>query len=325
MRTHGESPTRVIGEKARRAPPNNLAQEVVHARQSTIRHTAAMNSLSDRRGDLIARGNTSEVFSWSATTVIKVLRPDMPRAWAFLEAEITGLVREAGFPVPAVDKVVEVDGLPGIVFERVDGASMWDHMLSSPNELRGLTRALVDLQCDLHSSSAPDGLPELRARLMGNVRRADALTEEDRRAAVDLVGSLPSGTALCHGDMHPRNILMSSRGMVIIDWFDAAAGSPVADIARSSLLMRPQQAGEMEMHHLHGASIEALTLLHSEFMKQILSRRSIDAQDLVAWEAAVAAARLAEPVPKAELLRIWKAWRQGRSVPDVSVLAAPAG
>lgn len=281
-----------------------------------------MSSLSHRRGDLIARGNTSDVWSWSRTTVVKVLRPDIPRHWASLEAEITELVHKAGFPVPGVEEVVVVDGRPGIVFERVDGLSMWEQMLHAPKELRRLTRALVDLQCDLHSSSAPAGLPDLRSRLMVNVGRADRLTKEDREAASHLVNGLPAGTALCHGDMHPRNILMSSRGMVVIDWFDASAGNPVADIARSSLLMRPQQTGELDMHHLHGASTEVLRLLHSEYISQLLSLRSIDEHDLVSWEAAVAAARLAEPVPKGDLLLIWKAWKDGGSSSNHSVLTA---
>jgi thiamine kinase-like enzyme len=231
-------------------------------------------------------------------------------------------VHEAGFPVPAVEEVVVVDGRPGIVFERIDGMSMWEQMLNAPNDLQRLTRGLVDLQCDLHSSSAPAGLPDLRTRLRVNVSRADPLTKEDREAAALLVDGLPAGTALCHGDMHPRNILMASRGMVLIDWFDASAGNPVADIARSSLLMRPQQTGELDMHHLRGASPELLGLLHREYLSQILSRRSIDEDDLVSWEAAVAAARLAEPVPKGDLLRIWRAWRDGGHAPDDSVLAA---
>lgn len=281
-----------------------------------------MSSLSHRPGDLIARGNTSDVWTWSRTTVVKVLRPDMPRHWASLEAKITGLVHEAGLPVPAVEEVVFVDGRPGIVFERIDGMSMWEQMLNAPKDLQRLTRALVDLQCDLHSSTAPAGLPDLRTRLRTNVSCADLLTEEDREAAAHLVDRLPAGTALCHGDMHPRNILMSSRGMVLIDWFDASAGNPVADIARSSLLIRPQRTGELRMHHLRGASIEVLRVLHGEYMSQILSRRSIDEHDLLSWEAAVAAARLAEPVPKGDLLRIWKAWRDGGNIPDESVLAA---
>ena len=281
-----------------------------------------MSSLAFRRGDLIARGNTSEVFSWSSTTVLKVLRSDMPPAWAPHEAEITRLVHEAGFPVPAVEEVVTVDGRPGIVFERVEGSSMWEHMRDAPNDLERLTRALVDLQCELHSSSAPAGLPDLRTRLVGNVRLAVALSDEDREAAAHLVGSLPGGTALCHGDMHPRNILMSKRGMVLIDWFDASAGNPVADIARSSLLIRPQQTAELDMHHLQGASVEMLAKLHSEYMSEVLSRRPIDEHDLLAWEAAVAAARLAEPVPMGDLLQIWRAWRDGAKIPNPPILAA---
>ena len=40
------------------------------------------------RGELIARGNTSDVWRWTGTTVVKVLRPEIPSHWAGLEHQI---------------------------------------------------------------------------------------------------------------------------------------------------------------------------------------------------------------------------------------------
>jgi hypothetical protein len=77
------------------------------------------------RGVLVARGNTSDIWTWTAETVVKVLHPGIPAHWASIEADITQRVLAAGFSVPATDGVVEVDGRPGIVLERIDGETMW--------------------------------------------------------------------------------------------------------------------------------------------------------------------------------------------------------
>jgi len=108
-------------------------------------------------GELIARGNTSDIWTWSAGTVVKVLHPGIPRHWASIEADITRRVVAAGFPAPATDGVVEVDGRPGIVLEHVDGETMWQHMKAAPTRLPKLIEALVDLQADLLAAAPIEG------------------------------------------------------------------------------------------------------------------------------------------------------------------------
>ncbi len=190
------------------------------------------------RGDLVARGNTSDVWQWTATTVVKVLRPDIPRHWAALEADITQRVHEAGLPVPATDGVVEVDGRPGVVLERIDGLSMWSQMKADPAELPRLVEVLVDLQSEvLLGRSARWGARPRVAAARQDRRGRSSCRRKNGGEAQALLAGLPVGSALCHGDMHPANLLMSARGPIIVDWFDAAVGYPLADLARSSLLM----------------------------------------------------------------------------------------
>jgi len=40
---------------------------------------------------------------------------------------------------------------------------------------------------------------------------------------------LPDGEALCHGDFHPRNVIVDGDELTIIDWVDASSGPPAAD------------------------------------------------------------------------------------------------
>ena len=117
-----------------------------------VRHTRPMGARSFTPGDRVAKGNTSDVFHWSSTTVVKVLRTGIPPEWATQEADITRIARAAGLPAPAVDGIVEVDGRAGIVFERIDGRSMWDLMKATPHELPQLVDALIGLQTAIHGA-----------------------------------------------------------------------------------------------------------------------------------------------------------------------------
>ena len=266
-------------------------------------------------GDLIARGNTSDVWQWSPTTVVKVLRPGIPGHWAALEADITRQVYDAGLPAPATDGVVEIDGRPGVVLERVDGVSMWSEMKATPRLLPRLIEELVDLQVMVHAAGPLEGLPDLVRRLHGKIDEAEQLPAQERDEAHELLADMPSGAALCHGDMHPANILMSARGWIIVDWFDAAVGYATADLARSSLLMRPPATPESSNKHLDGATIEVLDRLHDAYLSVLRDRGLIEPNAFARWEAVLAVARMSEPVQKADLVSIWRAWREANHAP----------
>ncbi len=269
----------------------------------------------EARGELIAKGNTSDVWRWSGTTVVKVLRPEIPPHWAWLEYEIVRRVHGAGLPVPAADGVVEVDGRPGIVFEHIAGPSMWTRMRSHPHEVARLVDEFVDLQEHVLAAGPIEGLPDVRVRLHRKIDEAQQLREDDRAAAHRLLAELPTGSALCHGDMHPANVLGTSKGWVVVDWFDAAIGCPVADFARSSLLMPPASAVESANRHLGGVTGVLLGRLHDTYLASLARRGHIDAGRFAAWEAVLAVARMSEPVQTADLHRLWRRWRDGHPEP----------
>lgn len=261
-------------------------------------------------GPLVARGNTSNVFEWGEGAVVKVLLPGIPGDWATREAETTDLVHAAGLPAPAVLDVIVVGSRPGIVFERIDGASMWDQMLQRPDEIPSLSLALAEIQAAINETPAPTGLPRLTERLAENIDNAQGLTAAERDAALLELGEVPDGDALCHFDVHPNNVLMGPAKPVIIDWFDAAAGDPAADIMRSSILMR-QDAVEI---HLDCVDPSIISRVHDEYVDCVLRTRGIPIDDLLRWETTLLASRLAEPIPETVLSKLGELWRAHHSV-----------
>jgi thiamine kinase-like enzyme len=62
---------------------------------------------------------------------------------------------------------------------------------------------------------------------------------KSKRHAVVLkfLGGLSEGSALCHYDFHPGNIILSPKGPVIIDWLNALVGNQLADVSRTFMLI----------------------------------------------------------------------------------------
>ena len=116
--------------------------------------------------------------------------------------------------------------------------------------------------------------------------------------------------------MHPANLLMSPHGWVIVDWFDAAVGNSVADLVRSSLLMRRPTTAQSSNEHLDGATPDFLDRLHGAYLSVLKRRGLLEKMPFATWEAVLAVARMSEPVQTTDLVGIWNHWRAPRSDTD---------
>lgn len=241
----------------------------------------------------VARGNTSDAYRWGEHAIVKVLRPGIPEEWATREAETAELVHAAGLPTPAVLDLTTVEGRPGIVFERIAGPSMWDEMLAQPREIPRLAYLLAELQAQVNATQAPSAIPKLVDRLRRKTREAPGLSPTERSAALAVLDRQPPDHSLCHFDVHPNNVLMGPKQPIIIDWFDAAAGNPAADIVRSSLLMWSDAAAG----HMPCVDPSLIDFVHHHYIASVAHIRDVDSGDLLEWEVAVMASRLAEPLP----------------------------
>ncbi len=249
------------------------------------------------KGPMIARGRTAEIFAWKDDQVLKLFLDWCPAHWAQGEALITQAVHEASLPVPAVEGIVDVDGRRGIIFERVEGPSMLAELTTKPWKLVQFARTLAELQADMHSREIPE-LPPLRGRLEERIRAVATLPAHAREAALKALEQLPDGSALCHGDFHPDNIIMSSKGPIIIDWPDATQGNPLADVARTSMLFRLAEVPSFTAGRWVINSARAL--FHSIYLKRYLRLRPTSRQQIAAWQLPIAAARLAENIAEEE-------------------------
>lgn len=120
---------------------------------------------------------------------------------------------EAGFPVP---KVYDADG-PDLVMERLDGRDMLTDLSRRPWLARRHARLLADMHNRLHQVPAPPGFGE----------------------------PLGPGETVMHLDLHPGNVMLTSRGPVVIDWSNRAVGPPGADVAMAYLIMACSEVDDL--------------------------------------------------------------------------------
>lgn len=253
-------------------------------------------------GDVIAIGRTSTVVEFGTGRVAKVLAPEVPDHWADAEAVFTDEVRRSGAPTPTVIDVAVVDDRPAIVFERITGPSMWQAMLAEPHRTPDLVDMLVKVQADIHRIGPCPRIPALVDRMDRKITDVESLSLEDRVAALAMLRGCPSGAALLHGDLHPGNILLSPTGPVVIDWFDACIGPPVADIARSALLVQPRDA--TDLRHLPGVEPDLIDAVSERYVSAVaVPARGDD------WTRLVAISRLAERTD-ADPSGLVATWRQ---------------
>ena len=258
-------------------------------------------------GRMIALGRTSDVYEFGRGSVIKVPRPGIPAAWAAVEAEITAAVHREGLPTPAVRGVAVVEGRESVVFERIDGQSMWEQVRDGSRDVSSAAVELAEIQLAIHGASAPPLLLEVEDRVGAKIDAANALSAGERDEARRIVASLPRGSSICHGDLHPGNILMSGRGPKVIDWYDAAVGSPIADFVRSSLLIRPPVPGRGVLH-LPDSSPDVLRRFHADYVERMLGDLEVAPDVARRWEAVLAAGRLSERAEPDDscLLALWR-------------------
>jgi aminoglycoside phosphotransferase (APT) family kinase protein len=167
---------------------------------------------------------------------------------------------------------------------------MTEYLQDHPDEVETCAQQAAELHARIHSIEVTE-LPLLTELLTWSVDQADPLEERTRKAVLDLLSGLPAGGMLCHNDFYPKNIIVSPRGPVVIDWAIGTRGSPLADQARTWLISR-MWLGLLES----GETPERLRLTWQRFWDTFFHRygelRPASSEDLFRWQIVAATASL---------------------------------
>lgn len=258
------------------------------------------------KGPYLAQGRVAEIFAWGDQQVLKLFRSNN-RAAAEHEARIARLAVAAGVKTPRVYEIVEVEGRPGIIYERVHGPSMFAVLAAQPWRLFSLARILAEAQAALHQCVVTE-LPSMRETLQRDIQACALLPDDLRPATLAVLHQLPDDNKLCHGDFHPDNLILGSDGTVIIDWPNARRGYPLADVARTSVILQTGPLSPTLSPAKRAFLNSARALFRAAYVQRYFQISSLSRQPLPNWEVPLAAARLNEGIAgeQASLIKLIK-------------------
>jgi hypothetical protein len=222
----------------------------------------------DRRGAVIGRGRTAEVYKWGDEQALKLFHDDLPEARVRRESRVAAVLSALAVSAPRFDGAIEIAGRRGLLFERVAGPTMLALLVRRPWLVSQLAQQFADLHVRIHHQVGSD-LPPQRAYLAGLIAAAPDVPSEMRQAALKRLSSLPEGTAVCHGDFHPDNVIMAGHGPVVIDWMAAVRGEPAADVARTLLLAGASLASAWNQSDCRNARAGISTVLRTAVLASV--------------------------------------------------------
>lgn len=249
------------------------------------------------KGELIGEGNTAEIYQWGEREILKLFRQDYAQAGVEKEYRNSQKVQECGLPVPKVGSMIQYEGRSGIIYEYIQGTSMLDLLLKQPLSLKRNIAHFAALHYEIHQCKA-EGLSKYKDILEWNIRHAKQLSEEEKQLILARLQELPDGEALCHGDYHPGNVIRTNDKSMILDWMTAAAGSPSADVARTTLLF---MAGNLPSGGLARYFTKKIRkYIAKVYQKQYMKLSGMSIKEINGWRLPIMAARLVEWIPENE-------------------------
>lgn len=191
-----------------------------------------------------------------AKVVLRVAPDAQLAAW---ETTFQAGVAEQGYPTPrirAFDYEPRPDQRAWCVMDHADGVPLLAGLsgaralLALPRLATGLPDTLARSAAELHRLDPAPVETDL-ARTTGRAIGVDGLLEHYsarsreladislQRTVERLSAARPSAATrvLCHGDLHPFNVLTTSTGHVVLDWTSGQIAHPAYDLAFTHLLV----------------------------------------------------------------------------------------
>ena len=175
------------------------------------------------------------------------------------EAEVQRAVAALGFRTPRVWLSTPAESVGGwwSVMDFVPGAPLLAGLVGpavlrqAPSLVRTLPVQLAEIMASLHrvdvqpvTDAVQRVAPEVAWNvpdLVGQLRLgAEAAGRLDVAAALDHLAARAPASAhpvICHGDLHPFNVLADTGGLTLLDWTGSLVADPCFDVAFTELLL----------------------------------------------------------------------------------------
>jgi tRNA A-37 threonylcarbamoyl transferase component Bud32 len=255
--------------------------------------------LSTRGLRLIGQGGEAQVFECPDGRVLKLLRASRPRAGLAFEIAALEAARSAGVSVPQVYEEVVIDGRTGLMMERLDGTDLLTIIGRKPWLVFRSGRLTGEIHARINAGRAPESLPAVKEVMTRGLARLASSEPTLAEWVGRILARLPDGDALCHGDFHPGQLMLSGHRCVALDWSGAKRGDPLFDYARTRVVLsigEPPPGTQLTLKLL--AKIGRRVLISSYVRSyERHATEPVDRARVRDWEIVNLAARVNDEVP----------------------------
>ena len=185
-------------------------------------------------GKIIGVGNTATVYEWEEGKVLKLFYEGYPKNSVEKEFHNAMAIRNMNFAKPKAYEIISCKERMGIIYDRVEGESLLDWVIKT-GDVEKCAVHMAKLHKTMLQNSI-NNVPHYKDFLKLHIPKEPSvnLSKEEVLQSID---KLPDGSALCHGDFHPGNILISNGHAVVIDFMNLCHGDFLYDVARTVFLI----------------------------------------------------------------------------------------
>ena len=200
-----------------------------------------MVKTNDMNYTLIGCGRTSEVFKYDESHVLKLYYDFMSKEAIENEFAVSEFVYGHTINTPKPLQIITENGRTGIVYEEIRGQSFLAVLGKNPLRMKYIARQMAELHTTIHSVTYQDPHTNQKLRMISVITQSPDLDQHTKDRIIAYIHTLPDGTALCHGDFHPDNILVANQKLWIIDWMTGMQGDAAGDVARTKMLIETSE------------------------------------------------------------------------------------
>ena len=185
----------------------------------------------------IGIGRTAEVFDYKDNKVLKLFYSTVNEEDIEYEYLITKNISDMTNIVPKVYDVINVKDRMGIVYEKLNGEMLSDHLARNLKNARKIVHKFAQIQKRLNNISI-ETFPNHTNKLKQKIMSSSLLCDPEKEVILKYL-KIINRDEICHGDYHPENVFVDQdHNFRVIDWANTFVSNKYIDIAKTYYLIK---------------------------------------------------------------------------------------
>ena len=185
----------------------------------------------------IGIGRTAEVYDHKDNKVLKLFYSTVNEEDIEYEYLITKNISDMTNIVPKVYDVINVKDRMGIVYEKLNGEMLSDHLARNLKNARKIVHKFAQTQKRLNNISI-ETFPNHTNKLKQKIMSSSLLCDPEKEVILKYL-KIINRDEICHGDYHPENVFVDQdHNFRVIDWANAFVSNKYIDIAKTYYLIK---------------------------------------------------------------------------------------